>query len=166
MQSQFDEASLIALSDQLHTQKVILEAHYAESYSSNTEVTVLYSALIFPFLSISQLNADSHWRCQHQDLPLESQWPLTKWDEKSVCTWHSWWFFKVVTGTLFELAIIMYTTHTYICAEILKQFSTEDVFLLFTVVCLCCLTGLMYSTMWYQYDLLTETLHSAQSDLC
>ena len=66
---------------------------------------------------------------------------------------------------LFGLAIITHATRTYIRARILKQFSTEDVFLLFAVICLCCSTGLAYSAMQNLYDSLAVILHGGQSGL-
>ncbi|MCJ1389307.1 hypothetical protein MMC18_002163 [Xylographa bjoerkii] len=72
---------------------------------------------------------------------------------------------RAVTGTLFGVAIISYATRTYIRAIFLKQFSTEDGFLLFAVICLCCATGLAYSSMQAQYDSLAVIINGAEGGL-
>ena len=70
-----------------------------------------------------------------------------------------------MTGVLFGLAIIIYATRTYIRARIVKQFSTEDVLLLFAVICLCAVTGLAYSSIHNLYDSLAVILHGVESGL-
>ena len=67
----------------------------------------------------------------------------------------------MVTGVLFGLAILAFAVRTYIRIRILKQFSTEDYFLLFAVLCLCATTGLTVVGVQNVYDSLALILHGA-----
>lgn len=66
---------------------------------------------------------------------------------------------------LFCLAIIAYITRAYIRAGILKQFSIDDAFLLFAVICLCAVTGLAYASLPHLYSSFAVILHNAEASI-
>lgn len=59
------------------------------------------------------------------------------------------------------MAIVTYAVRTYIRARMLKKFFADDILLLFAVICLVAVTGLGFSSLQHQYDLLAVILHGA-----
>ncbi|MCJ1324812.1 hypothetical protein MMC10_001474 [Thelotrema lepadinum] len=72
---------------------------------------------------------------------------------------------RIVSATLFGIAITTYAVRTYIRARLMKRFLADDYLLLFAVICLIAGTGLDFANKQHEYDLFVAVLNDPDSVL-